>query len=138
VLKLPCKHVFHSNCVMPWLEQKQNCPICRCELENTLPSLEEIDGLTIEEIGERLSEMNVEVVDLTSKEKCDMVALLYKHYSEVHAKEISETTISENELRPHPILNLTFHAFSPMLRSSQDFHSSTNADRIEEETQPDL
>lgn len=29
VLKLPCSHYFHGLCVMPWLELKQNCPICR-------------------------------------------------------------------------------------------------------------
>ena len=32
--QLPCSHLFHENCVFPWLEMKQTCPICRLELDN--------------------------------------------------------------------------------------------------------
>ena len=29
VLRVPCSHYFHSACVMPWLEAKRTCPMCR-------------------------------------------------------------------------------------------------------------
>jgi len=32
LVKLPCKHYFHGECVKPWLEQRNSCPICRYEL----------------------------------------------------------------------------------------------------------
>ncbi|XP_053975740.1 E3 ubiquitin-protein ligase RNF181-like [Hylaeus volcanicus] len=29
---MPCKHTFHTECIIPWLEKTNSCPLCRYEL----------------------------------------------------------------------------------------------------------
>ncbi|CAG9762627.1 unnamed protein product [Ceutorhynchus assimilis] len=32
VKKMPCKHTFHPECILPWLSKTNSCPLCRDEL----------------------------------------------------------------------------------------------------------
>jgi len=31
-IELPCEHVFHNECILPWIKQSGTCPVCRYEL----------------------------------------------------------------------------------------------------------
>lgn len=31
-LMMPCEHIFHPQCITPWLKQHNSCPTCRYEL----------------------------------------------------------------------------------------------------------
>lgn len=29
IIKLPCSHIYHSDCLLPWLANNSHCPCCR-------------------------------------------------------------------------------------------------------------
>ncbi|KAG7017281.1 E3 ubiquitin-protein ligase RDUF1, partial [Cucurbita argyrosperma subsp. argyrosperma] len=53
--QMPCKHIYHSDCIFPWLSIRNSCPVCRHQLptdahgsgRSSPASAEEVVGLTI-------------------------------------------------------------------------------------------
>eukprot|EP00258_Populus_trichocarpa_P008136 XP_002313421.3 E3 ubiquitin-protein ligase RDUF1 [Populus trichocarpa] len=42
--EMPCKHIYHSDCIFPWLAMRNSCPVCRHELPVENSREEEVEG----------------------------------------------------------------------------------------------
>ena len=41
IIEMPCEHSFHGDCLLPWLQKTNSCPLCRHELKTDDQSYEE-------------------------------------------------------------------------------------------------
>ena len=67
VLKMPCTHVYHRTCVMPWLETKKTCPICRFELAGGIPDISDLQNMTLKELSVATGKSLRELKDILLK-----------------------------------------------------------------------
>ena len=68
VLQLPCGHIFHEDCAIPWLDMKKTCPICRYLLTNDIPSISDLEkNFSAQELLKMLEQEKKE--ELAEKDK---------------------------------------------------------------------
>ncbi|XWS55751.1 hypothetical protein CRYUN_Cryun09bG0027500 [Craigia yunnanensis] len=56
VCKLPCQHLFHWICILPWLKKRNTCPCCRFQLpcDDIFGEIQRLWGVLVKASGKSL------------------------------------------------------------------------------------
>jgi hypothetical protein len=41
---LPCKHLFHKECLAHWLDKRRSCPVCRLDIVKHFDEQEKVEN----------------------------------------------------------------------------------------------
>jgi hypothetical protein len=93
LIQLPCGHVFHGGCIMPWIKEHNTCPTCRYELPVEDPERERD---RVQRMKERFTEEGLKIMEIASEDEVifDRLYDIRSEMQKIHDQNTSKKLLS--------------------------------------------
>ena len=112
---LPCGHCYHDECVLPWLEMKRTCPICRAELQDNVPSISQLKTRSEKELSDYFTEYDISLPKGADTIQ-DKAEVLYKYLEDDKVEREAEREVSSQNSSNSSNFDPRSSALVPLMR----------------------